>query len=273
MDGLIAVCTPGYFERVRSFGVDSDVPVFVVGMPRSGTTLAEQILASHPCACGAGELHDIGQIVIKLAEGLGGPEQYPNSLGRLDPAPVRALAEAYLDQLRQRCGEAARVVDKMPLNYQHLGVIAALFPRARVVHCRRDPIDTCLSCYFQDFARPLPFGPDLAHLGHHYREYERLMAHYTRVLPLPLFELRYEELTADQEAVSRRLLDFCGLDWDDRCLRFHETARTVNTSNALQVRQPLYRSSVGRWKRYEAHLAPLLEALGLTPTFVSPGAK
>jgi hypothetical protein len=175
---------------------------------------------------------------------------------------VRALAEEYLRQLRQRCGAADRVVDKMPLNYQHLGVIAALFPRARVVHCRRDPIDTCVSCYFQDFTHPLPFGPNLTHLGHHYREYERLMAHYTAVLPLLLFELRYEELTANQEAVSRRLLDFCGLDWDDRCLRFHETVRVVNTSNALQVRQPLYRSSVGRWKRYEAHLAPLLEALG-----------
>jgi tetratricopeptide (TPR) repeat protein len=261
VDGLIAVFTPEYFERVRSFGVDSDVPIFVVGMPRSGTTLAEQVLASHPRVCGVGELHDIGQIVIHLAERLGGPENYPSSLARLEPAPARTLAEEYLCRLRQHCGEAVRVVDKMPLNYQHLGVIAVLFPRARVVHCRRDPIDTCVSCYFQDFVHPLPFGPELAHLGHHYREYERLMAHYTRVLPLPLFELHYEVLTANQEEVSRRLLDFCGLDWDDRCLRFHETARTVNTSNALQVRQPLYRSSVGRWKRYQAHLAPLLEAL------------
>jgi tetratricopeptide (TPR) repeat protein len=262
VNGLIAVLTPEYFERVRSFGVDSDVPVFVVGMPRSGTTLAEQILASHPLVCGAGELQDIGQIVMNLAQRLGGPQQYPDSLRRLDPGPVRALAEEFLRRLRQCGGAATRVVDKMPLNYQHLGVIAALFPRARVVHCRRDPIDTCLSCYFQDFASPLPFGSDLTHLGYHYREYERLMAHYNSVLPLPLFELRYEELVNDQETVSRRLLDFCGLAWNDACLRFHETARTVNASNALQVRQPLYRSSVGRWKRYEAYLAPLLEALG-----------
>jgi tetratricopeptide (TPR) repeat protein len=262
VNGLIAVCTPEFFEGVRSFGVASEVPIFVVGMPRSGTTLAEQILASHPSVCGAGELHDISQIVIKLGQRLGGPDKYPGSLGRLEPGPVRALAEEYLAKLQQCGGAATRVVDKMPLNYQHLGVIAALFPRARVIHCRREPIDTCLSCYFQDFAWPLPFGPDLSHLGSHYREYERLMAHYTRVLPLPLFELRYEELIDNQEAVTRRLLDFCGLEWDDRCLRFHETERTVNTSNTLQVRKPLYRSSVDRWKRYEAHLAPLLQALG-----------
>jgi hypothetical protein len=246
------------------FGVNSEVPIFVVGVPRSGTSLAEQILASHPHVGGAGELHDISQIVIRLADRLGGPELYPESLGRLEPAPTRAMAEEYLHQLRHRCGEAPRVVDKMPLNYQHLGVIAALFPRARVVHCIRDPVDTCLSCYFQDFTHPMPFGPDLAHLGHHYRQYQRLMVHFTRVLPLPLFELRYEELIANQEAVSRRLIEFCGLDWDDRCLRFHDTARAVNTSNALQVRKPLYRNSVGRWKRYAAHLGPLLEALGGT---------
>jgi tetratricopeptide (TPR) repeat protein len=262
VDRLIAVLTPTYFERVRSFGVDSDVPVFVVGMPRSGTTLAEQVLASHPRVHGAGELHDIEHLVLRLGRHLGRADEYPNSLERFDPATARTLAEEYLRSLRQRGGESARVVDKMPLNYQHLGVIATLFPRARVVHCRRDPIDTCLSCYFQDFMHPLPFGPDLNHLGRHYREYERLMAHQARVLPLPSFELRYEELMENQEEVSRRLVAFCGLDWDERCLRFHETDRPVNTSNALQVRQPLYRSSVGRWKRYQEYLGPLLEALG-----------
>jgi hypothetical protein len=158
----------------------------------------------------------------------------------------------------------------MPFNYLHLGLIAALFPRARVVHCRRDPVDTCLSCYFQHLVEPQAFTPDLTFLGHYYREYERLMAHWARVLPLPVFELNYEELTADQEAVSRRLVEFCGLDWDDRCLRFHETQRTVLTPSALQVRQPMYRNSVGRWKRYEKHLGPLLEALGQV---TAPGAS
>ncbi len=262
VDRLIAVCTPAFFERVRSFGSDSEVPVFVVGMPRSGTTLAEQILASHPHARGAGELNDIDGLATRLPERLGGTQPYPECLERLDPATARAAADVYLGRLRQYGGTAARVIDKLPFNFVHLGLIAALFPRARIVHCRRDPIDTCLSVYFQDFAQSLPCGRDLGQLGRYYRDYERLMAHYAQVLPLPLFELRYEELTADQEAVSRRFVSFCGLEWDERCLRFHETERTVRTCSALQVRQPLYRSSVGRWKHYEAHLGPLLEALG-----------
>jgi hypothetical protein len=229
-------------------------------MPRSGTSLAEQILASHPRVRGAGELVDIGKMSTLLPGRLGG-EAYPDCLERLDRATARTLAEEYQGSLRQHGGAAERVVDKMPHNYLHLGLIAALFPRSRIVHCRRDPVDTCLSCYFQEFVNPLPYGPDLASLGRYYREYERLMAHYAQVLPLPLFELNYEELTAQQEAVSRRLVEFCGLDWDDRCLRFHETARTVRTSSSLQVRKPMYTSSVGRWKRYEAHLGPLLDAL------------
>jgi tetratricopeptide (TPR) repeat protein len=262
VDRLMAFFTPDWFARVRSFGSESDLPIFVVGMLRSGTTLAEQILASHPKIHGAGELRDIGQLVGTLPQRLGGIDDYPECLARLDAATTRGLAEEYLRRLRKLGGEAIRVVDKSPLNYLYLGVIAALFPRARIIHCRRDPIDTCLSCYFQNFADPLPFALDLGHLGHYFREYERLMAHWTQVLPVPIFELRYEELTADQEAVSRRLLDFCGLDWDERCLRFNETKRAVRTASAMQVRQPLYRSSVGRWKRYQAHLQPLLEALG-----------
>jgi hypothetical protein len=147
------------------------------------------------------------------------------------------------------------------MNFFQLGLIATLFPGARVIHCRRDPVDVCLSCYFQNFAHPHLFTLDLRHLGHYYREYERLMAHWVKVLPLPLLDLQYEELTADPEVVSRRLLAFCGLEWDERCLRFHDTQRVVHTSSVLQVRQPMYRSSVGRWKRYEAHLQPLLEAM------------
>jgi hypothetical protein len=207
-------------------------------------------------------LRDIGRLVVALPQRLGGTEDYPGSVRRLDRATARALADEYLQRLRQVGGEALRVVDKMPFNFLHLGVIATLLPKARVVHCRRDPIDTCLSCFFQNFAEPHPFALDLAHLGHYYREYERLMAHWAEVLPLPVFKLSYEELTADQEAVSRRLVEFCGLEWDERCLRFNETERHVRTASALQVRRPLYRTSVGRWKRYERHLAPLLEALG-----------
>jgi tetratricopeptide (TPR) repeat protein len=260
-DHLIAAFTPAWFEAVRPFGSDSDLPVFVVGMMRSGTTLAEQIIASHPSAAGAGELPDFGRLVQSLPGRLG--SDYPECVARLDAATARGAAEDYLRRLRRAGPTAARVVDKMPVNFLHLGVIAALFPRARVVNCRRDPIDTCLSCYFQSFGKPHPYTLDLAHLGHYFREYERLMAHWARALPLPIFELSYEELTADQKAVSRRLVEFCGLEWDEHCLRFHETRRPVRTASALQVRRPMYKTSVGRWKRYEAHLGPLLEALGL----------
>jgi tetratricopeptide (TPR) repeat protein len=270
VDRLIAAFTPAWFESVRPFGSDSDLPVFVVGMMRSGTTLAEQILASHACVYGAGELRDVGRIVNALPSRLGG--DYPECVARLDAAGAREMAEDYLSRLRALGRGADRVVDKLPANFLHLGLIAALWPRARVVHCRRDAVDTCLSCYFQNFAEPHPFTLDLGHLGHYYREYERLMAHWARVLPLPIFELNYEELTADQEAVSRRLVEFCGLEWDDRCLRFNETERPVRTASVLQVRRPMYRSSVGRWKRYEKHLGPLLEALASTEPAASARA-
>jgi tetratricopeptide (TPR) repeat protein len=268
VDQLASVFTPDWFEQHRSFGSDSELPVFVVGMMRSGTTLAEQILASHPRVFGAGELSEVGRLVGALPGLIPGGRAYPECLAGLDTATARGLAERHLTRLHELGGGAARVIDKQPFNFQHLGVIATLFPRARVIHCRRDPIDTCLSCFVQYFGKPHPFALDLAHLGHYYREYERLMAHWRRVLPVPVFELHYEELTADQEAVSRRLVEFCGLEWDERCLRFHETRRPVRTASTLQVRRPMYRTSVGRWKRYEAQLGPLLDALGLS----GPGA-
>lgn len=265
VDRIIATFTPAYFERVRSFGVDSKLPIFVVGMLRSGTTLVEQILASHPLVHGAGELPDLERLARSLPERLGGPERYPDCVARLDAATARAVAEEYLQTLKHLAGEAIRVVDKLPFNFMHLGVIATLFPKARIIHCRRDRVDTCLSCFFQNFADPQPFTLDLGLLGQYYREYERLMSRWTKVLPLPVFELRYEDLTADQETWSRRLIDFCGLEWDERCLRFHETRREVRTASTLQVRRPMYGSSVGRWKRYAGHLRPLLEALGDPP--------
>jgi tetratricopeptide (TPR) repeat protein len=261
IDRLIAAFSPAYFGHVRGFGVDSELPVFVVGMMRSGTTLAEQILASHPLVHGAGELRDFGQLTTTLAQQLGTAEPFPECVARLDRAAVQTLAQRHLERLRQLGGKAARVVDKMPFNFLHLGLIATLFPRTRIIHCRRDPVDTCLSCYMQNFGEPQGFTLDLHDLGVYYREYERLMEYWRRVLPVPMFELQYEALTAEPEVVSRRLIEYCGLAWDERCLRFHETERPVRTASMLQVRQPMYRSAVGRWKRYEQHLGPLLAAL------------
>ncbi len=266
-DRLIATFTPAYFERVRSLGVSSDLPIFVVGMMRSGTTLAEQILASHPQVYGAGELADMGLLAGSLPRRLGAMDDYPECVARLDARTVNEVAAAYLQVLQKhavsgRHVSPARVVDKMPLNFLGLGLIATLFPRARIVHCRRDPLDTCLSCFLRNFSTSFAFNYDLAHLGAYYRQYERLMAHWRAVLPVPIFELPYEDMTADPETLSRRLVAFCGLDWDDRCRRFHETDRPVRTASMLQVRQPIYRGAVGRWRRYEKHLQPLIEALG-----------
>jgi len=263
IDRLINTCTPAYFARTTSFGCNSEAPIFVVGMPRSGTTLAEQILASHPLVYGAGELADISKIATETLVG------YPECLTNLDAVAARSLADEHVQRLRRYAGQEAapiRVVDKYPGNFIHLGLITTLFPSARIIHCRREPIDTCFSCYFQHFLEPHLFALDLRHVAQYYREYERLMAHWRAVLPVPIFELTYEELTADQEAVSRRLLAFCGLDWDDRCLRFHETHRAVLSASTLQVRRPMYRSSVGRWRFYEAHLKPLLENLEMGGT-------
>jgi tetratricopeptide (TPR) repeat protein len=260
VEGIRAAFTAAFFERVRSFGPDGELPVFIVGMPRSGTTLVEQILSSHPGVFGAGELRDVSKIAARLQEALA-PAGYPACVERLDRDTARALAEEHLRRLDELGGSAARVIDKMPENYLHLGLIAALFPRARVVHCRRDPVDVCLSCYFQNF-QDVPYSSRLEDLGLCHRLYERLMAHWRDVLPLPVYEVRYEDLVANQEAISRELVAFCGLDWDDRCLAFHENRRAVRTASRLQVRRPIYSSSVRRWKHYEAHLQPLLAALG-----------
>ncbi len=240
-------------------GEPSDLPIFIVGMPRSGTTLVEQILASHPGVHGAGELPTLGRIAADLRrdEGyLDGP--------RLPPQ--RALAAAgrrYVETLRARDGAARRVTNKLPENFIHLGLIALALPGARIVHCLRDPLDTCLSCYSILFSGDnQPFTYDLEELGSYHRSYERLMAHWRRALPAPTLDVRYEDLVSNQEEITRKLLAFCGLPWDDRCVAFHRTERPVRTASNLQVRQPIYERSVGRWRRYEAHLEPLKRALG-----------
>jgi tetratricopeptide (TPR) repeat protein len=279
IDQFIATCDTAYFQRVKEMGQRTERPVFIVGMPRSGTSLVEQILASHPDIFGAGELRDIDQIAQGLPAQLRslapvtpvvggeGPEAssgYPLCLGWLDGATANLLADRYLERLARLDGPALRVTDKMPLNFLHLGLIAAMLPRARIIHCVRDPLDVCLSCYFQDFGS-VNFSSDLEDLGRFYRDYERLMAHWRAVLPLPLMEVGYEDLVENQEAVSRRMVAFCGLGWDDRCLAYHQNPRPVHTASQVQVRQPVYKSSVGRWRQYATHLQPLFLALGRSP--------
>lgn len=262
-DALIAATPAEFFEARHDFGDPRELPVLIVGMPRSGTTLVEQILASHPEVHGAGELDNLRALIATLPERLGMAEVYPTTLAGIDAEGSRALGAEHLAALAALAPEASQVVDKMPNNFLRLAFVALALPGTRIIHCRRDSIDTCLSCFFQYFAIGQEFTYDLAHLGQCYRDYERLMTHWRAVLPLSMLDVRYEDLVADQETVSRRMVEFCGLDWDASCLRYYETRRTVRSASLWQVRQPVYTSSIGRWRRYEAHLGPLIEALGL----------
>lgn len=262
VDETITHCSAAFLAGAGAWGTASELPVLVVGMPRSGTTLVEQILASHPAVAGAGELPDLNLAARALMV-----ENPRRDLADWDPASARRHAAAYLDRLTRLGGAASRVVDKMPDNVFVLGIAAAMFPGARFILCRRDLRDVCLSCFFQHFVEGNSFSNDLADCGRRAREVDRLMTHWEAVLGQPhlarrVFVARYEAIVADLEGEARRLIAFLGLPWDPACLAFHRTVRPVLTASSWQVRQPLYRSAVGRWRCYQRHLAPLLEALG-----------
>jgi tetratricopeptide (TPR) repeat protein len=258
IDDTISLFTPFFFISKTGFGSDSGRPVLVVGMPRSGTTLTEQILSSHPLIEGAGELGDMR----KLHDSIAHRGRFQEVMTALTQGKCEELAARYLTELDRHSRTALRVVDKMPHNFLLLGFIALLFPKARIIHCRRDPMDNCVSCYTHRFNKAHGYSTDMKTLGLYYREYRRLMEHWRKVLPLKMFELDYEEMIADQATMSRRLIDFVGLEWDDACLNFHETERTVRTLSRWQVRQPIYTSSVQRWRKYDEFLGPLKEGLG-----------
>ncbi len=226
-------------------------------MPRSGTTLIEQILSSHPMVHGAGELSILGTLAEKTGS-------FPSSVPTMAPERFGALGAAYLAQVAGRSRGRGRVVDKLPSNFLFAGLIRLMLPDARIIHCRRDPVDTCLSCYTKLFVGDVPFAYDLTELGRFHRDYQALMAHWRKVLPASRFlEVDYEAVVEDIEREARRMLNFLGLPWNDAVLRFHETERPVRTASVNQVREPLYRTSVGSWKTYAAELGPLLKALGV----------
>jgi Flp pilus assembly protein TadD len=259
---LIEVFDAGFFGERGDFGDPSELPVFIVGMPRSGTTLVEQILSAHPAAYGAGELSDMADLARGLRQRLGSDADYPACVPQMDAATAGAAASEYLASVSARAPDAARVTDKLPGNFLFLGLIALLFPRARIVVCRRHPLDVALSIYFTDFRAGHHYSYQLDHIAAQYQQFSRVMDHWRRVLPSPVLELRYENLVTDPEAQIRTLLEFCGLEWDERCVRFQEVRRPVHTASFWQVRQPLYATSVGRWRRYERYLEPLKTALG-----------
>jgi len=237
----------------------SQRPVFVVGMPRSGTSLAEQILACHPDVAAAGELTDLSRNAIELGAHRG--LRFPDSVTAADVETLRHAADDYLSRLDSIDPSARRVIDKTPANHLFIGFIELLFPNARIIHCVRHPLDTELSCYFQNFAgQGIPFSYRLGDIALYFNEYLRVMAHWRRTTRLPLYELIYEELVGDQERVSREMVGFLGLDWDPACLRFHQLDRAVTTASHAQVRRPLYHGSVGRHRQYMRHTGALRSA-------------
>ena len=261
VDRLIGTFSPEAMKTLARSGQVSSRPVFIVGMPRSGTTLVEQILSAHADVFGGGELHEFQRVIRTLSQPPGGGRPYPECVASLTAARADELAVQYLSHLELLSG-AVHVTDKLPLNGLHLGLINLLLPGCRIVHCRRDARDVCLSCFFQNFSGHHSYAYDLRDLGLFYRQYERLMGHWRKVIDVPILTVVYEELVVDEEAQIRRLIEFCGLSWDDRCLRFYEARRDVSTASYGQVRRPIYRSSSGRWQHYEKHLSILFDALG-----------
>jgi tetratricopeptide (TPR) repeat protein len=251
----IASFTPEFLGAIRRKGSPSRRPIFVVGMPRSGTTLTEQILASHPSVFGAGELKEIFRIARELAGRSERPSDLVKALRSLDPAETRSLADRYLAHLDELDRSADFVVDKMPGNSFQLGLIATLFPEARIIVCRRDPRDVAVSCWSTCFGE-LPWANDMSVIARHIIEHDRLLAHWKAVLPRPIIEVVYEDLVADFESQSRRLIEAVSLSWHTACGEFHTLKRPVRTSSLTQVRQPIYSKSVGRWRHYQGALAP-----------------
>lgn len=271
IDRLIGTLTEEFYASASRADVDSERPIFIVGMPRSGTTLTEQILASHSRVAAGGELSSLLKVSYRIGELSNTREPYPRGLLAIDETALRSMADMYLGHLDSVSRTADRVTDKLPFNFMHLGVIALLFPNARIVHCRRHPIDNCLSCYFTSFAEQIRFANRLDTLARYYIDYDRLMRHWKEVLPIEIFDLEYEDLVTDTEDRIRALLDYCGLEWEDACLAFDKTERGIRTPSRWQVRQPIYRKSVARWRNYEKHLEPLIELM--KPSLdLSPGS-
>ena len=256
MEKLIEVFDGDFLARQGTLGCMDQRPIFILGMPRSGTTLVEQILASHKSVYGAGELENLSHIISKTIS------DFPVGTGVITTTGFSSIGQQYIRQLENLAGKAQHITDKMPRNFLFIGLIALILPNARIIHCQRSPLDTCVSCFTLHFPRGQEFSYDLEELGSYYQFYRRLMDHWHRVLPGFIFDIAYEDLVKNPENKTRELLDFCGLDWDKACLDFHKSKRQITTASAVQVREPPHTRSVGRWRRFKRHLAPLKEALG-----------
>lgn len=262
IDLYLEVFTKKFFDERADWGNPSELPVFIGGVPRSGTTLTEQIIAAHPQAFGAGELMDIPRISDAAVRMTGRTKRAPRCLPLLTRDQVSHLAGQYLERLiKLSGGEVSKVSNKLPGNFMHMGLIALLFPNAPLIHCRRTPQDSLLSCFFTNFANGHLYSYDIGDLAHYWRQYHRIMEHWEEVLPGRILQVQYEETIADSEARSKEIIAHCGLEWDKACLSFHKVDRPIMTASKLQVRKPIYKTSVARWKRYEKWLGPMNDIL------------
>jgi len=273
IDKLIEVFDERYFERVKGFGSGDQTPVFIVGMPRSGTTLTEQILSTHENVLGIGERTFASRSFVELPMVMGKASDALSLLPNISKDAVSEIAENYLKRLEHQKEKnntqlAVRVVDKMPDNYSQIGWILTLFPNAKIIHCRRDVRDVALSCWLTQFGA-IRWASDLEHIAARIKQYQRIMEHWRKILPGRILELDYEKLVENQEQESRRLFDWIGVDWDDKCLAFYQSDRLVRTASVTQVRQPIYKRSVARWKSYEKMLEPIIRSQDLSFTFSS----
>ena len=258
-DDIIRVFTPELFDRLRGQGDPDPAPILIVGLPRSGSTLIEQTLASHSQVDGTSELPELGRIVRVINRG--GRNRYPETVRTFTGADCTQFGRRYLEATQRHRRGKPRFTDKMPNNFALIGLLRLILPNARVINARRHPLDSCLGCYKQHFASGQTFTYDLIELGEFYLEYERLMAHWHRVLPGFVLDVQYEDMVADQEYQTRRLLEYCGLPFEPACLEFHKTERAVQTASSEQVRQPIYADSVHYWRHFERHLEALKETL------------
>lgn len=263
IDRTIETFSREFLAARRGWGNKTRRPVFILGMPRSGTTLVEQILCSHPQVHGAGELMTIFEIFRDLRTILKPDLGMPRIAGLMTEEVTLRSAQVYLDHIARLDAGSRYVSDKMPFNFRYVGLISLLFPNAKIIHTTRHPLDIGLSCYFARFHDQLDFSFNLTEIGRYYCDYERLMAHWTNVISNDILTINYDGLVHDQEGETRRLLEFCELEWDDRCLEFHRTERPVLTASNWQVRQPMYASSAGRWRSYREWLRPMMASMGL----------
>lgn len=259
-DEIIQTITPALLRENEGKGYPDPAPIFIVGLPRSGSTLIEQILASHSQVDGTRELTDLPRMIDAINRHSPGGVGYPQAL-RLYGDALATIGQQYIVSSRRFRGEAPYFTDKMPGNFESIGLIALILPNARIINARRHPLDSCMGCYKQLFNRGQGFTYDLVELGQYYLEYQRLMNHWHEILPGRVLNVQYEQMVEDQENQTRRLLEHCGLPWEDQCLRFYETHRAVVTPSSQQVRQPIYSGSVDSWRRFEKNLGPLIEVL------------